>query len=301
MKIRLRIPDVYERKVVLRVLRLLQALSMRQVPSKNIRLSLHHLPKQNLSQLPDLLYLKIQISSTMTGTQCGVLECPGPTMNMSWNLTMAGVTPNQPDSDSGHRAETPLPNDNLFDSENHEVFLRHGEVDEQAHDSEYDVNFGVLHEEPDRSEEIVIGNSADWWPWANREEALLDIMTAFPRSVFSERELEATRWFSAKCGIQDLPLIRQVKSHRSKILDLCGADLKSVDGKLGNTFAVLDLGKILADECANPLVRPFIRVLSEDAGEFLAEACQAEKWRTEISPSVKPKNWQSNVESIPSP
>ncbi|KAJ6484648.1 hypothetical protein C8R45DRAFT_1147453 [Mycena sanguinolenta] len=111
-------------------------------------------------------------------------------------------------------------------------------------------------------------------------------MTAFPRSVFSESELDATRWFASKCGVQDLPPIRQVKRHRSKILDLCGANLKSVNGRLGNTFAILDLGKILADEFANPLVRPFIRTLSEDSGELLREACQAGKWRTDVSPNL---------------
>ncbi|KAJ6508136.1 hypothetical protein C8R45DRAFT_1167703 [Mycena sanguinolenta] len=111
-------------------------------------------------------------------------------------------------------------------------------------------------------------------------------MTAFPRSVFSESELDATRWFASKCGVQDLPPIRQVKRHRSKILDLCGANLKSVNGRLGNTFAILDWGKILADEFANPLVRPFIRTLSEDSGELLREACQAGKWRTDVSPNL---------------
>ncbi|KAJ7432037.1 hypothetical protein FB451DRAFT_984978, partial [Mycena latifolia] len=126
----------------------------------------------------------------------------------------------------------------------------------------------------------------DWWPWPNREEALLDIMTAFPRSVFSEPELEATRWFASKCGVDKLPHIRQVKRHRSTVLNLCGASVKTIDGQLGNSFATLDLGKILRDEFANPLVRPFIRVLSEDSGEFLCQASQAEKWRVDVSPDL---------------
>ncbi|KAJ6448648.1 hypothetical protein C8R45DRAFT_752497, partial [Mycena sanguinolenta] len=107
-----------------------------------------------------------------------------------------------------------------------------------------------------------------------------------PRSVFSESELDATRWFASKCGVNNLPPIRQVKQHRSKILELCGVNLKFVDGRLGNTFAILDLGKILADEFTNPLVRPFIRVLGEDSGEMLREACQAEKWRADVSANL---------------
>ncbi|KAJ7252875.1 hypothetical protein C8J57DRAFT_1660976 [Mycena rebaudengoi] len=40
------------------------------------------------------------------------------------------------------------------------------------------------------------------------------------------------------------------------------------------------------EEFANPLVRPFIHVLSEDAGEHLSEASQAEKWRLDVSPDL---------------
>ncbi|KAJ7278158.1 hypothetical protein C8J57DRAFT_1126069, partial [Mycena rebaudengoi] len=111
-------------------------------------------------------------------------------------------------------------------------------------------------------------------------------MTAFPRSVFSESELEATRWFASKCGAENLPHIRTVKRHRTQILDLCGANVTSVEGRLGNTFAVLDLEKILAHEFANPLVRPFIQVLSEDSGELLRQASQAEKWHRDVSPDL---------------
>ena len=69
---------------------------------------------------------------------------------------------------------------------------------------------------------------------------------------------------------------------------------------MGNVFSILNLGKILADvnwqlllmlnndsmilsqEFANPLVHPHIRVFTEDLGERLAEACQAEKWKNDV-------------------
>ncbi|KAJ7477373.1 hypothetical protein FB451DRAFT_1172929 [Mycena latifolia] len=84
-------------------------------------------------------------------------------------------------------------------------------------------------EEPETTQEIFLGRgetddnnsfgtlNEDWWSWANRD----------------------------------------VKRHRSKILDLCGASLEAVDSRLGNAFAVLDK----TWEFANPLVRPFTRVL----------------------------------------
>lgn len=71
-------------------------------------------------------------------------------------------------------------------------------------------------------------------------------MNAFPRSVFSEAELDATLWFTSKCGVEDLPTVRQVKSHREHILDKCGVDPKMVEGKLGHWFTLNDFEKIVA-------------------------------------------------------
>ncbi|KAJ7138522.1 hypothetical protein C8R43DRAFT_1132056 [Mycena crocata] len=185
-------------------------------------------------------------------------------------------------SDSGSvDGHSLVPEDDPFDEFNHPV-----DSDSETEECSDNHDFGETVEHEDEDMSGPVNTKSEWWPWANREEALLDIMTAFPRSVFSEPELEATRWFASKCGVDHLPSIRQVKSHRSKVLDLCGAAVKTVDGTLGNTFAVLDLGRLLRDEFANPLVRPFIRVLSEDSGETLRQASQAEKWRVDVSPDL---------------
>ncbi|KAJ7254183.1 hypothetical protein C8J57DRAFT_987684, partial [Mycena rebaudengoi] len=72
----------------------------------------------------------------------------------------------------------------------------------------------------------------------------------------------------------------------AQILDLCGADVRFIEGHLGNTFAVLGLEKILAHEFANPFVRPFIQVLSEDSGELLRQVSQVEKWHREVPPDL---------------
>jgi len=103
-----------------------------------------------------------------------------------------------------------------------------------------------------------------WWPWPSQEvritvrfhvaifltltkEALLDIMTSFPCSVFSKAELNATHWFASKCGVKDLPSVWQVKSHCSNILKYCGTEPSSKMGKMGNVFSILNLAMILAD------------------------------------------------------
>jgi hypothetical protein len=70
-------------------------------------------------------------------------------------------------------------------------------------------------------------------------------MSGFPRACFSEKELNATRWYAAKNGVSVQPTIKQVKNHRQDVLNVAGLETKLVDGKLGNCFAVNDWFKIL--------------------------------------------------------
>ncbi|KAF7982888.1 hypothetical protein HWV62_25136 [Athelia sp. TMB] len=147
-----------------------------------------------------------------------------------------------------------------------------------------DTYFGPAVEPEDLTQSEALPD--DWWPWTNREEALLDIMHAFPRSVFSETELEATLWFTAKCGVEDLPTVRQVKYHRDRVLRLCGVDPQLVEGKLGNLFALNDFAKIVAHEMANPLVRKHMHFFGEDAGSCLKEAWQGSRWKDQVNASA---------------
>ena len=103
-----------------------------------------------------------------------------------------------------------------------------------------------------------------YWPWPNREvrdcddestitnllnyhqEAILDILGAFPRSLFSESELDAALWLARRLGVEgQLPSVHQVKSHRPNILQVAGLDTKMTEGKLGNWYAFNDVARIL--------------------------------------------------------
>lgn len=70
-------------------------------------------------------------------------------------------------------------------------------------------------------------------------------MSGFPRACFSEKELNATRWYAKQNGVSNQPTIKQVKNHREDILNVAGLGTKLLDGKLGNCFAVNDWFKIL--------------------------------------------------------
>ncbi|KAJ6460727.1 hypothetical protein DFH09DRAFT_1496906, partial [Mycena vulgaris] len=133
---------------------------------------------------------------------------------------------------------------------------------------------------------LVAAEDGDWWCWRSKQECLLDIMSGFPRACFSEKELNATRWYAKKNGVSGQPTIKQVKNHREDILNVAGLDTKLVDGKLGNCFAVNDWFKILKHEFANPLVRPKLQLYPEDSGERLEEARQAAKWKHEVDGNI---------------
>ncbi|KAJ7705289.1 hypothetical protein B0H17DRAFT_1156769 [Mycena rosella] len=92
-------------------------------------------------------------------------------------------------------------------------------------------------------------------------------MSGFPRACFSEKELNATRWYAKKNGVSMQPTIKQVKNHCEDILNVAGLGTKLLDGKLGNCFAVNDWFKIL------------------DHGK-LEEVRQAAKWKREVDGKV---------------
>ncbi|KAJ7792011.1 hypothetical protein B0H13DRAFT_1747118 [Mycena leptocephala] len=111
-------------------------------------------------------------------------------------------------------------------------------------------------------------------------------MSGFPRACFSEKELNATRWYAKKNGVSDQPTIKQVKNHRQGILNVAGLETKLFEGKLGNLFAVNDWFKILKHEFANPLTRLKLHLYPEDSGERLEEARQAAKWKEEVDGNI---------------
>ncbi|KII94845.1 hypothetical protein PLICRDRAFT_693166 [Plicaturopsis crispa FD-325 SS-3] len=167
----------------------------------------------------------------------------------------------------------------------------HYDSDEQTeHDNAQD-NILLQDEHEDLTEEqrrlapgdeIEVQDPEAWWPWINREECLLDVMSAFPRSVFSEKELRATQWYTSKHGVTGLPSVRQVKNHRPHILNVAGVTTSIRTGKLGNLYAWNSFPEMFRHAFANPLVRRNLWTYSEDTGARIEEARQAERWRTEV-------------------
>ncbi|KAJ7840538.1 hypothetical protein B0H14DRAFT_2587418 [Mycena olivaceomarginata] len=151
---------------------------------------------------------------------------------------------------------------------------------------QYDAQFAEEQRRLAPHNSLIAADEDDWWPWRSKQECLLDLMSGFPRACFSEKELNATRWYAKKNGVSMQPTIKQVKNHRQDILNTAGLETKLLEGKLGNSFAVNDWFKILEHEFANPLVRPKLHLYPEDSGEKLEEARQAEKWKEEVDGNI---------------
>ncbi|KAG1724109.1 uncharacterized protein EDB91DRAFT_1063018 [Suillus paluster] len=120
-----------------------------------------------------------------------------------------------------------------------------------------------------------------WYPWKNRLSCTLDIMSNFPRGVFSQDELEVILWQLKQHGVHAVPSIHQIKSVGHAIDGLCGVKINCYVGCLGHTYYMILLQFIVKMAFANPLVRSVLEVYPEDSGPRLEEIRQARCWLEE--------------------
>ncbi|KAE9383713.1 hypothetical protein BT96DRAFT_772206, partial [Gymnopus androsaceus JB14] len=99
-----------------------------------------------------------------------------------------------------------------------------------------------------------------------------------PRSVFSQKQLDLFLWLLRVNGVSDVPSVKTMKSLNEALQKMCGIDTLCYDGALGHRYYVNSLAQIIAQEMANPEVRPKLHFYPEDSGEHLSEARQAERW-----------------------
>ncbi|KAI0751777.1 hypothetical protein C8Q80DRAFT_1099078 [Daedaleopsis nitida] len=121
-----------------------------------------------------------------------------------------------------------------------------------------------------------------WFPWHDKITCTLDILMHLPRSVFSQRQLDLFLWLLRVNGMEDVPSVRSMLSMNAKLQGACGIDSVPYQGALGHAYYVNSLQQILAQEVANPRVRPFLHFYPEDTGgRVLGEARQGAQWLKE--------------------
>ncbi|KAG8756176.1 hypothetical protein FRC11_005490 [Ceratobasidium sp. 423] len=125
-----------------------------------------------------------------------------------------------------------------------------------------------------------------WWPFSSREEALFCLMTAFPRAVFSGKELDVVRWFAVRCNIPGMPSQSTVQSRFEHIIKLLGLESRLVQSKLGNYFALNSLAAIIRNEMANPLIHKELVFYPQDDGKAIRCATNGQRWLEEVDASL---------------
>ncbi|KAF9808715.1 hypothetical protein IEO21_07777 [Rhodonia placenta] len=109
-----------------------------------------------------------------------------------------------------------------------------------------------------------VENSAIWFPWHDK---ILDLFL----------------WLLRVNGVDDLPSVKTMQSLNAALQRMCGIDTIPYKGALGHNYHVNSLAQIIAQEMANPRVRPHLHFYPEDRGERpLAEARQAARWLHEM-------------------
>ncbi|KAJ7886066.1 hypothetical protein B0H13DRAFT_2535282 [Mycena leptocephala] len=103
-----------------------------------------------------------------------------------------------------------------------------------------------------------------------------------PRSVFSHRQLDLFLWLLKVNQVDDVPSVKAMQHLNAALQKMCGIDSIAYNGALGHKYYVNSLPQIIAQEMANPNVRPHLSFYPEDSGPKLSEARQGERWLKEL-------------------
>ncbi|KAI0071046.1 hypothetical protein K474DRAFT_1687227 [Panus rudis PR-1116 ss-1] len=155
-----------------------------------------------------------------------------------------------------------------------------GQFRDEPHERPMDANISDSDtDEQDSSDEL-------WYPWRNKETCILDILRHIPRCAFSERQNIVINWAMRALGLNDIPSEASMQKIDKALQRLCGVDSIRFEGALGHIYYTNDLAALIAQEMSNPLVRPYLNFLPEDAGRHLSEAWQGSRWLRELIPQL---------------
>lgn len=104
--------------------------------------------------------------------------------------------------------------------------------------------------------------------------------------MLSDDDLAMQLWLMESNGVKQVPSVGQVKTSRKKLEELYGIGQRKYIGTLGHTYYVNNFAKILAQEMANPQVRPYLHFFPEDGGDFMSEARHGRKWLRDVDPDL---------------
>ncbi|KAI0754107.1 hypothetical protein C8Q80DRAFT_346349 [Daedaleopsis nitida] len=125
-----------------------------------------------------------------------------------------------------------------------------------------------------------------WFPWVDKITCVLDILRHLPRSLFSDSQMEVILWSYAMLGIDNRPSVAMLKTVDELLQAQCGIGSIRYKGPLGHVYYANDMGAIMAQEMANPRVRPHMHFYPEASASPLKESWQFRRWLHELSPDL---------------
>ncbi|KIY43060.1 hypothetical protein FISHEDRAFT_54211 [Fistulina hepatica ATCC 64428] len=97
-------------------------------------------------------------------------------------------------------------------------------------------------------------------------------------------------------GVANVPSEHLMDIVDKELQQLCTVSTVRYAEKLGNLFHMNDFSHIVAQEMANPQVRPHLHFLPEDAGKKLGQAYQAKRWLHELDANLATPMIRSGVQ-----
>ncbi|KAF8263119.1 hypothetical protein EI94DRAFT_1704260 [Lactarius quietus] len=136
-----------------------------------------------------------------------------------------------------------------------------------------------------------LSEDQDWSPYPNKTMYLLDMLDNLPRLRMSNKHLEAILFVMRESGARDVPSLDTLRRLQSKLSDSFNCKPTHHVSADGNIYYINDIVAQIAEDFANPLVRPHLMFYPEDLQGKVCEAWQAQKWLAEagldnLSPMV---------------
>ncbi|KIJ47128.1 hypothetical protein M422DRAFT_249438 [Sphaerobolus stellatus SS14] len=132
---------------------------------------------------------------------------------------------------------------------------------------------------------------------------LLDMLDNLPRMRLSDTQMEAVLWVMKESGSRNVPSLDTLRRVQGKLQKVTGIPTTKFKSSQGNVFYVNNVAKQLAEDWANPLVRPFMQLYPEETPNWMSETWHGEKlckeMRTDqLSPMVGVNNKHFYIEEI---
>lgn len=111
---------------------------------------------------------------------------------------------------------------------------------------------------------------------------LLDVLDNIPHLPVSDSLMKVIIWILKETGTSEVPLFTQLRKVQSNLCQSCEVPTVKCHSPQGNIFYMNDVCHLIAQNWANPMVRPHIQVYSEIPDGPISEVWHGQKWRSDM-------------------